>query len=192
MADIRDKVFEFYADQPEYRIIHNNLVDMKDVTTRQIYNKGAWVLHMLRNQVGDEKWWAGIQNYYRKYMNSHAATADFRFEMESVCDCDLGPFFDQWLYQGGNIRIDGTWHYDENSGSVDVSLKQVQEDGFDFTTDVEIGIYAAGDTIPTIHHLTLDPDGGRASIAAAKIPARVVLDPRTVLLAQWTLEEVSP
>jgi aminopeptidase N len=189
MADTRDRVFEFYDKQPDYQIVHDDLADMKDVTTRQIYDKGAWVLHMLRNRIGDEQWWAGIRNYYRKYMNSHASVADFRFEMESVCNCNLNEFFDQWLYQGGNIRIDGTWHYNESAGSVEVSLMQVQEDGFDFAVDVEIGVYANGDTAPAIHSLTLDSQGGRTSIPVAEKPVRVQLDPRTVLLAQWTLNE---
>jgi aminopeptidase N len=191
MADVRNRVFEFYEERPDYRIVHDNLADMKDVTTRQIYDKGAWVLHMLRDRIGDDQWWAGIRNYYRKYFNSHASTADFRFEMESVCNCDLHSFFDQWLYQGGNIRIDGTWQYNESSASVDVSLTQVQNDGFDFSIEVEVGVYLHGDTVPTIYQLTLDPNGGRTSIPVAEIPARVVLDPRTVLLAQWTLNEVA-
>ena len=161
MADLRDKVFEFHAEHPAYRIVHDNLDDMTQVTTRQIYHKGAWILHMLRNLVGDEKWRAGIQNYYRKYMNLHASTADFRVEMESVCGCDLSQFFAQWLYQGGNILLEGNWRYDEGSGSVDVSLRQVQDDGFEFFTDVEIGVYAHGELLPTVHRLIMGPNGGR-------------------------------
>ncbi len=189
MSDIRDKVFEFYGERPDYQIVHDDLSDMKDVTTSQIYHKGAWMLHMLRNLIGDEQWWTGIRNYYRKYMNSHARIADFRYEMESACACDLSQFFDQWLYQGGNVRIDGTWHYNERSGDVEVSLQQVQDDGFDFTVEVEVGIYANDDTVPVIHRLTLAPEGGRLSIPVEKKPLRVKLDPRTVLLAQWTLRE---
>lgn len=189
MMETRDKVFDFYADNPAYRIVHDNLDDMSQVTTGQIYNKGAWVLHMLRNKIGDENWWAGIQNYYRKYMNSHASTADFRFEMESTCDCDLGPFFDQWLFQGGNIVLEGEWQYAD--GVIEISLEQVQDDGFDFSTDVEIGVYTEADPVPSIHHLAINAGGGKISIPAGQAPKSVVIDPRTVLLAQWNFNEVS-
>jgi len=146
---------------------------------------------MLRNLVGDEQWWAGIQNYYRRYMNSHATTAEFRAEMEAVCGCDLQQFFDQWLYQGGNIVLEGTWRYDEASGSVDVALRQVQRDGFEFSTTVDIGVYEHAGSLPTIHRLALGPDGGRLTIPVSGRPARVVIDPKTVLLARWTFKEVS-
>ena len=140
MQGVRDKVFEYYDSDPTYRLVHDNLDDMTKVTTGQTYNKGAWVLHMLRNEIGDEAWWAGIRHYYRKYMNAHATTDDFLKEMESACGCDLGWFFQQWLYQGGNIVLDGSWHYDPAAGTVEIELAQVQEDGSLFATDVEIGI----------------------------------------------------
>ncbi len=57
----RQRVLEFDKEHPDYRIVHDNLDDMSKVTTGQIYQKGAWVLHMLRGIVGDEAFWAGIR-----------------------------------------------------------------------------------------------------------------------------------
>jgi aminopeptidase N len=189
MSAARDRIFEFHAENPRYRIVHDNLDDMSKVTTGQTYNKGAWILHMIRNEIGDESWWAGIRNYYRKYMNSHATTDDFRDEMETVCGCNLSPFFDQWLYQGGNILMNGDWHYDDSTNSVEVVLAQAQNDGFGFSVDVEIGVYTSGDPLLSIHKLPLTGTSGRLSIPLAEKPERVVVDPRTVLLAQWTFTE---
>jgi aminopeptidase N len=162
---------------------------MTKVTTGQIYNKGAWILHMIRNEIGDEHWWAGIRNYYRKYMNSHATTDDFRVEMEAVCDCNLKPLFAQWLYQGGNILMNGEWHYDDSTHTVEVVLSQVQNDGFSFSVDVEIGIFGDNDLSPSVHRMPLTDTSGRLSIPLAEKPERVVVDPRTVLLAQWSFTE---
>jgi len=122
-------------------------------------------------------------------MNSHATTGDFRDEMETVCGCNLSPFFDQWLYQGGNILMNGEWHYDDSTNSVEVVLAQAQNDGFGFSVDVEIGVYTSGDPLPSIHKLPLTRTSGRLSIPLAEKPERVVVDPRTVLLAQWTFTE---
>ena len=144
---------------------------------------------MLRNEVGDERWWAGIRKYYRKYMNSHVTTDDFRDEMEAVCDCDLKPFFAQWLYQGGNILMDGEWHYDHSTDTVEVVLSPEKIDGSNFTVDVEIGIFGNDDLLPSVHRIPLTGAGGRLSIPFAEKPERVVIDPRTVLLAEWSFTE---
>jgi aminopeptidase N len=189
MSATRDRVFEFHAENPRYRIIHDNLDDMSKVTSSQTYNKGAWILHMIRNEIGDENWWAGIRNYYRKYMNLHATTDDFRDEIEAVCACNLKTFFAQWLYQGGNIFIDGEWYYDDSTDSVEVVLAQVQDDGSGFSVNVEIGVFGSNDLSPSIHRMPLTGTGGRLSIPFAEKPERVVVDPRTVLLAQWSLME---
>ncbi len=189
MSAARDRVFEFHAENPRYRIVHENLDDMTQVTTGQIYDKGAWILHMIRNEIGDESWWTGIRNYYRKYMNLHATTDDFRVEMEAVCDCNLKPLFAQWLYQGGNILMNGEWHYDDSKHTVEVLLSQVQNDGFSFSVDVEIGIFGNNDPSPSVHRMPLTGTSGRLSIPLAQKPERVVVDPRTVLLAQWSFTE---
>ncbi len=61
----RDRVRSFYEDNPDYRIVHDNLDDMSRVTSSQTYQKGGWTLHMLRGVIGDEAFWRGIQDYYR-------------------------------------------------------------------------------------------------------------------------------
>jgi aminopeptidase N len=185
----RDRVFEFHADEPDYRIVHDNLSDMAKVTSSQTYYKGAWILHMLRNEVGDENWWTGIRNYYRSYMNSLATTDNFREEMEAVCGCDLAHFFDQWLYQGGNVVLDAEWSYDEVAGNVEVSVTQTQYDDFEFSVDVEIGIFRENDLLPAVHRLAMSGRTGHLSIPLETRPDRIVLDPRTILLAQWSLME---
>ena len=70
--------------------------------TAIVYQKGAWTLHMLRGQIGTEKFWAGIREYYRRYRDGNASTADFRKVMEEVSGADLGWFFHQWLYRAGS------------------------------------------------------------------------------------------
>ena len=189
MNAARDRIFEFHAENPDYRIVHDNLDDMSKVTTGQTYNKGAWILHMLKNKIGNENWWAGIRNYYRNNINSHATTADFRAEMEAACGCDLKTFFDQWLYQGGNIELEGEWHYDKSSNTVEIFLSRPQDDGFSFSVEVEIGIFDGNDPLPSLHRMSLIDNSAQLSIPLAEKPRTVVLDPRTVLLAKWSLTE---
>ncbi len=81
----RDQIRAFDEKHPGYRIVHENLSDMKQVTTGAgTYKKGAWTLHMLRGVVGDEAFWSGIRAYYRLYRDKNASTADFRRVMEEA------------------------------------------------------------------------------------------------------------
>ena len=63
---------------PDTPIIHRNLSDMRRVLNRFVYQKGGWVLHMMRTLVGTEAFWNGIREYYRLYVNRNVSTDDFR------------------------------------------------------------------------------------------------------------------
>ena len=191
MVEARKQIFEFYAENPDYRIVHENLDDMSKVTTGMTYRKGAWVLHMLRNRIGDEQWWQGIQSYYGKYRNSHATTDDFRYEMEQACNCDLRPFFQQWLYQGGNPVVEGKWFHDGANNTVEVLLDQVQKNGYQFDLDVEVGVHKQGELVPEIYNVAVSRGTARLSIDVIDKPEKVVLDPRYVLLAEGQLVEAT-
>lgn len=63
-----------------------------------VYLRGAWTLHALRLEVGDEAFFDILQTYYSAYQNGNATTEDFIAVAEDVSGQDLGDFFDGWLY----------------------------------------------------------------------------------------------
>ncbi len=65
------------------------------------YEKGAWVLHMLRNKIGDQKFFELLTKYYKKYKNKNASTGDFIELAEKVSKQNLKNFFNEWLYKPG-------------------------------------------------------------------------------------------
>lgn len=77
------------------------------------YQKGGWVLHMLRHQLGDENFRKGIRKYYAAFEGKNASTEDFRKVMETIRKVDLKLFFQQWLYSPGQPNLNVTWRYDE-------------------------------------------------------------------------------
>ena len=178
----RDRVRSFYEDNPDYRIVHDNLDDMSRVTSSQTYQKGGWTLHMLRGVVGDEAFWRGIQDYYRMYRDKNASTDDFRRAMEEASGRDLSGFFQQWLYQGGSLEYEGSWSFDPESGTIEVELNQVQDDGYSFRMPVQLGIYVEGNSEPRIEILNVDHMSNRFTISVDREPAAVVLDPNMWVL----------
>ena len=182
----RNQVYEHDKKFPKYRIVHDNLSDMNLVTSNQTYQKGAWTLHMLRNMIGDDVFQRGIQNYYRHHLNSNATTADFQHEMENVSGLDLSNFFKQWLYQPGNVVLHGNWKYDPKAKQLMIELAQVSREGSSYTLPVEIEIHRNGQALPDIQKITVTPSATKFTLPVETAPDQIVLDPRTVLLAQWT------
>lgn len=164
---------------------------MSKVTSSHTYQKGAWTLHMLRNKLGDEKFEAGIKNYYRKYMNATASTKDFQYEMERVSGLDLSIFFKQWLNQGGKLTLNGTWNYNAATKEIEFDLKQTQTDGSSFSVPVEIGIFKKGQLVPDVKTVELTSQSGKFKVTCDGEPERIVVDPRTVLLAEWSFEKAN-
>lgn len=189
LKDSRDQVFNFYKDNKDYRIVHDNLTDMEEVVSRQTYQKGAWVMHMLRNLVGDDNFWKGIRLYYKRYMNGSATTNDFKHEMEMASNMSLTAFFDQWLYQGGNIVLKGSWQYDSSKKEIKINLTQAQNDGYLFSFPMEFGIYEPGEVTPRIVTIDFLSSSETFTFTCDTEPEEVKIDPRTILLAKWEWEK---
>ncbi|HSE31300.1 MAG TPA: M1 family metallopeptidase [Pyrinomonadaceae bacterium] len=103
---------EYMKDIAEYRANYEKVRDAgKDRSlvfpdwnspTREdrtlVYDKGAYVLHLLREELGERAFWAGIRQYTRKYFGKSVVTADFQREMEAASNRSLREFFDRWIY----------------------------------------------------------------------------------------------
>lgn len=179
-------VRSFAATRPGYTIIHRDLNRMEDVTSSHTYQKGSWVLHMLRGVVGDAAFRRGIRAYYRAHFNANATTADFRRAMEEASGQDLGWFFQQWLYEGGNLKVDGAWTYDARTKQVRITLSQVQNDGSVFRMPLEVAVQAAGQAVPTMHRVQLNAQRNVFTLDVPSEPTQVRLDPNL-----WVLMEAS-
>jgi aminopeptidase N len=63
-----------------------------------VYQKGAYVLHVLRETLGEAMFWAGIRDYTRRYTGASVTTVDFQYAMERATRKDLSDFFKTWVY----------------------------------------------------------------------------------------------
>jgi len=184
LRDSRKTVLDFYAKTPDYRVVHENLADMAQVTNAMTYQKGSWVLHMLRQRMGDDLFWAGIRDYYAQFRNANASTTDFRRAMERASGLDLSAFFSQWLYRGGIPRLEGTWQWDAAAKQVVVELTQAQA-GEPFQLPVEVGITAGGKS--RVERVDLTARSARFSFPSDQEPTAVDLDPNVRLLVDGRL-----
>lgn len=61
------------------------------------YQRGAWVLHMLRQMIGDDYFRASVKNYLETYAFKTATTQNFIDEVEAVSGYDLTAFVNTWI-----------------------------------------------------------------------------------------------
>lgn len=126
-ADAVDKLFE------------------QDGTT---YNKGGAVLHMLREQVGNDAFWKAVNIYLNRHKYGNVESTDLKAAMEEVSGQDLGWFFDQWVYGLGYPKITVKQSYNARTKSLTLTFTQTQkQDKFSpasFRLPLDVSIESAG------------------------------------------------
>ncbi|MCB1182410.1 hypothetical protein KDM41_03180 [bacterium] len=104
------------------------------------YNKGSWVVHMLRGVLGDADFFAGLALYRANHLYGSATTEDLQAAMEAVSGRDLAAFFQQWIYGEYYPVYEAGWAAGPGAGEVTVTLDQVQTQGGLFTMPVPLRI----------------------------------------------------
>jgi aminopeptidase N len=172
----RRMVIAAEADHPDTPILHRNLSDMKQVLNTFVYEKAAWVLHMLRLRVGEDAFWQGVRAYYLAHQHGLATTADFRRAMEAASGQKLEAFFTQWLTRSNLPKLEGSWQYDADLQLVIVNLRQTQAgDPFQLPLTLNLGL-GLGERTETV---ILTQKQHQFSFRAATAPAFIELDPNT-------------
>lgn len=119
------------------------LYNPKNLFGETVYDKGAWVLFMLRNEVGDSTFIKILKDYYDEYKYSNASTSDFKNVCEKISGKNLNNFFDQWIYTGDeNINCVYSFNVEEEAG-IDIcklKIEQIQEKYPEFNFPLEIKI----------------------------------------------------
>jgi aminopeptidase N len=133
----KQRVIYFYQ-KSKIPVIDTLTNDYMNMLNPNSYQKGAWVLHMLRKQVGDDLFWEILREYYNKFKYANASTNDFIKVAEQVSGKKLNDFFKQWLYHPGHPIIDFTW--EQNDNLLRLHLVQKQENSVFFKFPLELQI----------------------------------------------------
>lgn len=137
MAAARTRVLR-YGERKSAPVIDTAVTNLMDLLNPNSYQKGAWVLHMLRNRIGDKNFSGGLRLFYEKFKNSNALTSDLIKVMEEVSGDDLETFFNQWLYVAGQPELKFSGLSGSSGGKVSVMVEQAQEHPFEFPLDLLI------------------------------------------------------
>ena len=162
----------------------------EDMFDGHSYNKGGLVLHMLREYVGDEAFFAALNKYLVDNQYSAVEVDELRMAFEDTLGEDLQWFFDQWYIGNGHPEL--TVDYGYADGMATVTVEQTQDpDEFRpiFILPTQIGIYPAAGGEARMVDVTVDERRQTFSVEAGPDDL-VVFDPRSTILAE--LDEERP
>ena len=146
-----------------------------DLLNPNSYQKGAWVLHMLRNEVSDSVFQKIIQFYYQQYKGSNADTRDFEAVAEKVSGKELTWFFDQWLYQPGMPQLEIRWKPDAKI----IRIKQTQKELFQFLLELS---FVSKDGKKEVQKFFVNKKDQEFTINGNPTNTNVIIDPSLKLL----------
>ena len=189
LQSAKQTIERYYASGKNFAIVADRSPEKEEVTSAITYQKGAWVLHMLRNTIGDPAFQQGIRTYYKKYFNANATTGNLIAEMEKASGKKLQSFFDQWLLLSGIPQITISWQYDVSTKSLAITLAQNRAEQL-YTLPLEIEIQQSGAAGSLVKQLTLKKQKETFRIPLAKAPVALVPDPASRLLATYNLQPV--
>ena len=158
--------------------------------TRTMYDKGAWVLHMLRWEVGDSNFFNILKNYFETYKYSNASINDFKSVCEDISKQNLDIFFEQWVYNEGQIDLEYKTEKlaIDNNHLTKIFLDQVQDDYEVFHFPLQIQLKFEDDKEEFLRYNIVSRDTV-IEIRTAEEPNSIKLDPDNWLLAQISLND---
>ncbi|OSZ76879.1 hypothetical protein CAP36_10610 [Chitinophagaceae bacterium IBVUCB2] len=178
----RETVIDF-VNSSQKRVVDFS-PDYMQLLNANSYQKGGWVLHMLRRQLGDSVFHKAIRQYYATYAGKNADSKDLQTIFETISGKNLNVFFDQWLHTPENPKLNITWKYQAKEKSVAITVEQLQNKIFEFPLEIAIGVTSAKKQIKKIN-VTKKVETFYFPVSSSSISISV--DPNTSLLFQGTL-----
>ncbi|HZH89530.1 MAG TPA: M1 family metallopeptidase [Pyrinomonadaceae bacterium] len=165
--------------------------DLNALLNANNYQKGAWVLHMLRAELGDAAFFRGVRSYYRAHIHRNATTEDLRAALERASGRSLREFFARWVYASGHPRYEASSKWEARApnrgGVLTLTLRQTQAgDGAHFPNAFPVEIVTRTGT----RRIKLMPTGRETGtrISLPHAPTSVRFDPGETILKELSVQ----
>jgi aminopeptidase N len=153
-----------------------------------VYEKGSWIMHMLRRRMGDAQFLAFLGELRRRYEWKSVDTESFRllaatFLPPKSPDPKLEAFFDQWVYSSGIPTLHMKYSLAGKAPALKLTVTVEQsgvDDEFSVGAPVEIQL---GKTKPITRLVRTGNEPAVFTVALRQAPAKVLLDPGNSVLA---------
>ena len=181
-AHMYDDIQVYFESQSEDKnLVRFYYEDKEHMFDPVSYHKGNAILHMLRNYLGDDAFFQGMNTYLTEHKYGTAEAHELRLAFEKVSGKDLNWFFNQWYFGNGHIKLNVTYDYNTINGTVTVNINQ-QGDIFQFPLTIDI----YEDNRKLSHNVWVDSRQNSFTFPFYKLPKLINIDAKHVLLAEIT------
>jgi aminopeptidase N len=187
MLRTRETILEDTVAVTKRPVIDTIETNLFDLLNRNSYQKGGFVLHMLRGELGDRTFFAGIRDYYTKHKHSTALTSDLQDALERSSGKKLGWFFDQWLRRPGYPELELTWS-DSALTSLSIGITQSQRFGL-FEFPIRLALVDPDGNTRRVEFSVPAQDTTRIVLPVSGSVQRIDVDPDVQLLARITVRK---
>ena len=155
------------------------------------YDKTSMLFHMLRREIGDPAFYAGLRDFYQRFVHQQASWQDLEASFSKSAGKNLDPFFEQWLIRADlpllTLTIDSIA---EKDGQLDLALtlRQLQEKPYQLTVPLDI-VTAKGKQQQTV---SLSGPETKLTVSLEDYPTQVTADPNYDLMRALTDYELPP
>jgi aminopeptidase N len=182
----------FREDSDRYSrpIVCNTYIAPIEIFDRHLYQKGAAVLHMLRGELGEARFWRSVARYVSDNAERSVETIDLIRAIENATGRNLRGFFNQWVFREGHPRLEVRFDWDASRKVAVVTIDQKQHISAEhpsYEFDVELAFAPEGD-VPRERRMRARVERAHETIAVALDfePRLVRFDPGAFLLADVT------
>ena len=169
---------------PTKDLVRFNYHDREDMFDGVSYNKGGAILHMLRNYLGDDAFFAGLTDYLKTNEYGTGEAHQLRLSLEKVTGKDLNWFFNQWFYGNGHPKLSYTTNFEPVKKQVTVTISQNQL-GQNFQFPLAIDLFENGK--PTRKNVWVNAkEKNNFTFSVSKNPELLNINADGVLLGEFT------
>lgn len=180
--DMQGKASSYFSEHGSYQrgTVSDRYEEPWDMFDRHTYQRGSWILQMLRRDLGDERFNRVVRRYLDKHKDTAVNSEQFRRVLEDATGKTYLQFFNQWVYGPGypNLKLSASW--DANADKFNLKVTQKQTPAFKASLPLKIG-----DKSVTAE---LSQAEQTFSWDMKKRPAKIEIDPQLALLASYELD----
>jgi hypothetical protein len=155
-----------------------------------VYEKGSWIVHMLRTRMGDAAFLKMLGEMVRRYRYNAVTTEDLRklaveFAPKRADDPQFEAFFEQWVYGTGVPSLRLKYDIQGKAPKVRVRGTVAQHDvDEEFSAAVPVEVQLPGKKAPLVHWLRTSSEPVPFTLDLKERPVKVTLDPLNAVLAR--------
>jgi aminopeptidase N len=141
------------------------------------YDKGGRVLYMLRRQIGDAAFYAGLKHYLEVNRGKNVVTADLIKAIEEATHINVDQFFDQWVYGAGAPKLEINYSYDKDKKQVALLVNQTQQrEGYVGLFRLPVDVEVANASGPKLYPIVVSKESEVFTFPSDSAPEMVLFD----------------